>query len=474
MIPRFAIVAVLAALVFLSKLPVLSVPFYWDEMAWVSQAHWLAQGSLLRALPGLRGASAFFGHTPGLHLALAALAQVFGFSIVLAHLIPVTFAAVGVVFTYLLGRALFDARAGVLAALGLFLSPIYFAQAGMFLGDLPVAALGVASVYFGVRGWYWRFVACASCMVLLKETAIAVVVAVLLYRLLTGGSIAERARELVTWSVPLIVVGLFASWQKLMTGRWFFIYPQHWTVDLFVPTPAMVRYQLAEITEWLFVDQGRWVFTAAIALNLIRHRAARRRPELWLLALITLLSGYAFAVMYLLPRYLLPALPMVYVLGAWSLLELFETPAAKATAATVAVVFMIWTLTHQPLVGNAEFNPRYLDVVAVHQEMDAFVAAEHPNARVLTAWPHTQELSQPELGYVRQRVHVVPFNGGSMAPRAPNARLDDRGADLILASIVLPADGMTDLRSEAIRNGWRLLRRLENGPAVSELYERGP
>ncbi len=465
MIPRFAIAAVFAALVFLSKLPVLDVPFYWDEMAWVGQARWLAQGPLFRAIPGLRGAAAFFGHPPGLHLTLAVLVKLFGFSIALPHLLAIGFAFIGTLFTYLLGRSLYGERAGLLAAVCLFFSPIYFAQAGMFLGDLPVAALGVACVYLAVRGAFWPYLLCACCMVLLKETAIAVVVAVALYRALTGGSLKERLRRLIAYALPLVVTGLFAAWQKLMTGQWFFIYPPHSNLDLFVPTPRVVLDQVVTITGWLFVLQGRWVLTAAIVLNLVMHREARRRRELRLLALMGLLSGYAFAPLYLLPRYILPALPMVYVVGAWSLLELFATPAQKNAAAAITVVFMAWTLTHQPFAGSSEFNLRYLDVVAIHRTLCGLIAAEHPDARVLTAWPHTQELRQPELGYVKQAVRAESLEHGS--------ELDDRGADLILVSIVPPTDGMGDLRDLALRNGWRLLRRLENGPAVSELYQRG-
>ncbi len=463
-IPRFAIVAVFAALVFISKLPILDVPFYWDEMAWVSQARWLAQGTLFHALPGLRGASAFFGHPPGLHLTLAVLVKFFGFSIALAHLLPIGFAFIGTLFTYLLGRSLYDTRAGLLAALCLFLSPIYFAQAGMFLADLPVAALGVACVYLALRGSYRPYVLCASYMVLLKETAVAVVVAVALYRALTGGALKERLRRLIAYAVPLVVIGLFVAWQKLMTGRWFFIYPPNLHLELLVPTPRVVLHQVVVITRWLFVYQGRWMFTAAIILNLVLHRETRRRRELWLLALMALLSGYAFALLYFLPRYILPALPIVYVIGAWSLLELFTMPAWRTAVVAITVVFMAWTLTHQPLTSSSEFNLRYLDVVAIHRTMCGLIAAEHPGSRVLTAWPHTQELRQPELGYVKQAVRAESFNDGS--------ELDDRGADLILVSTVPLTDDMTELRDYAVRNGWRLLRRLENGPAISELYQR--
>src|SRR5437773_2715965 len=91
-----------AALVFFAKLPILATPLYWDEMRWVNQARWLSGVNLARALPGLRPADAFWGHPPALHLTFALLAKVFGYSIALAHLIAISFAFIGVWFTFLL------------------------------------------------------------------------------------------------------------------------------------------------------------------------------------------------------------------------------------------------------------------------------------------------------------------------------------------------------------------------------------
>src|SRR5438477_8140034 len=101
---------VLVFAVVAAKLPVLHMPAYWDEMAWLSQAHKLAQGPLTAVWPGRYPPGAFFGHPAGLHLILASLSRVFGFSIGLAHVVALAFAAVAVCFTFLLGRRLFDDR----------------------------------------------------------------------------------------------------------------------------------------------------------------------------------------------------------------------------------------------------------------------------------------------------------------------------------------------------------------------------
>ena len=159
--PSFAMVSLAVATILL-KLPTLDTPAYWDEMGWLRQAYGLWEAGLRTAIPGLRPASAFWGHPPGLHLTLATLGKIFGVSVNTAHALTAVFAAVGVCGTFLLARFWYGARTAWLAALLLLLSPVYLAQSGLFLGDIPVTALGVLATYFVVTDRYVPYLACAS------------------------------------------------------------------------------------------------------------------------------------------------------------------------------------------------------------------------------------------------------------------------------------------------------------------------
>ena len=463
-----------AALVFFAKLPILDVPHYWDEMAWVSQAHWLSQVNLLRALPGLRAPDAFWGHPPGLHLTLASLAKIFGYSIILSHLIPVCFAFIGVSFTFLLGRLLYDAKTGFFAALFLFLSSMYFAQSGMFLADVPVASLGVMSIYFALRRHYLAYLLSATYMVFIKETSIALLVALLLYHFFTTRSkTKEKLTVLVKYSVPLFLIGLFFIWQKVATGYFFFIYAPTFEIKLLDLTPRLISNKLATITGWLFIYQHSYIFSSLIALNLIVNRTSRGRPELWLFFLICLFSGYSFVVLFFLPRYLLPVFPYLYLLGSWSLMELVKPAASKIPAAIVLLLVLVWFLATQPFTGNnAELNLRYLDVVRVHREMCEFIASEFFHSRTLTAWPHDRQLQQPHLGYVKKPLRVVSLPGKDLSATSLADQPILREVDLILVSTTPVTFGMEELRTYALKNDWRLIRRLADEPIASELYAR--
>lgn len=445
----------LAGIAILCKLPTLGTPAYWDEMGWLRQADWLSERSLAAALPGLRPASAFWGHPPGLHVMLAALGKVFGVSVTLAHALIAVFAALGVCATYLLARRLYGSPTAWLAAIFLLLSPLYFAQSGMFLADVPVTALGALVMYFALANRYGPYVVCASSMVLVKETAIVLVVAVILYRFLIMSPIREASlREVVKYCVPLAVIGAFMLLQKVTTGKFFFIYD--FDIELFQLTPAGVRRQFELITRWIFLEQNRFVFTGLIALNLLFNAQARRRRELWLFLFVVVLSGYSFSVLYFLPRYLLPVLPLFYILAAVAVFDLIRRPKLQLAAAGALLSLSVWSLIVQPLTGNAEQTLRYLDIIAMNKAAAYRVAGEFPEARVLTTWPHTEELSNPLQGYVRRPIAVREFM---------NAR-DLPGSDLILVSQL--ADG--GLRDIARSNAWRVIMRREKESAWTELY----
>ena len=56
---------------------------------------------------------------------------------------------------------------------------------------------------------------------------------------------------------------------------------------------------------------------------------------------------------------------------------------------------------------SLEDNLAYRDYIQLHQNAENFLEARHPMARVLTAWPASDELTRPYLGYVTRPMQVV-------------------------------------------------------------------
>jgi hypothetical protein len=289
----------------------------------------------------------------------------------------------------------------------------------------------------------------------------AVVVALAAYVFLTSPSDRTwAARRMLRYGVPLVASGLFFGWQKLMTGHFFWIFD--FDVRLLEFGRDLAWRKLVRVTQWLFVHQQRYAFTALIALNLLLRRRCRQQKEWWFLALVVLLSGYAFWFLYFLPRYLLPVLPYLYLAGARSLTMLAAVKSVRVAAALSLLALSGWSLTAQPFEGNAEFNPRYREVVNLHLAACNFITSELAGRRVATKWPHSLQLSQPYLGYVTRPVTVIPLEAANPAPD-----------DVIVLSVPGTHHQRTQLQAYAERHHWRLIREFQQETSLVAVFARG-
>lgn len=462
--PNFECVAfffLFLTLVLISKNNILNTPYYWDEIGWAKAAYWLSENNLLRFIPGLHPPAAFWGHPSGLHLTLATIFKLLGQSIWLSHLLILLFSFLGVYFTYLLAGFLYGSPVGIFSALFLFFSPIYYAQSGFFLGDIPVTALGVASVYFAIRKKYVPYLICAIYMVMIKETGIAIVFSLLIYFFFTEWiKLKHKFKEFLIYSVPLLVITSFFIFQKIITGKFCCIYP--YKFELFNIQSEALFNQAIRISKWLFVYQYRYIFSFLIVLNLILIKTSRNRKENLLFLLVFLFSGFSFTFLYFLPRYLLPAVPYLCIMGAWSISELIKSKVLQTAVGVALVVLMTNSLTGSPIQGNNEWNMKYLDVIKMHKEMAEFIEKNYPDSRILTIFPNTDQLKTPYLGYVKKPLITINLPEDKLLGYNQNF-------DLILISD--PAGRhINKLREYVKRNKLHMVKRIEKDEIITELF----
>jgi hypothetical protein len=106
-----------------------------------------------------------------------------------------------------------------------------------------------------------------------------------------------------------------------------------------------------------------------------------------------------------LARYMLPIVPLwilICVSTVWRRLRPW-----KAVLAIVASAFIASIFVNPPYGFAPEDNLAYRDYIRLHQRAEAFLASRYPQARVLTAWPASDELSRPYLGYVAKPLQVL-------------------------------------------------------------------
>jgi hypothetical protein len=158
--------------------------------------------------------------------------------------------------------------------------------------------------------------------------------------------------------------------------------------------------------------QDQAVFYVTIAANVV---------------LFSLLGGA------LLTRYLLPLYPLVLLLCVNTFrrrLKEWTGLVALSAAAFVAGLFI-----NPPYRFAPEDNLEYATAIRLHQAAVGEIVVQMPGATVLTAWPATDELQKPELGYVAKPVPVVAIANFSAPEIAKAASLrEDYSAALVFST----------------------------------------
>ena len=254
----------------------------------------------------------------------------------------------------------------------------------LFLEDRPVAAA----------------VAC-TVLVLVKETGVivpAVCGAWLLHE--------RRYREAAYFVAPAVAL---AGWLVLLDHRTGYLFgsPEFTRYNLFYPLhPVRMAVSLARRLYFLFFENLRWVGTLAIVSAFrktdVFHDRDWRIAGLVVAAHVILFSALGGAA---LERYLLPVLPVVYAAmgaGLSVLQPSFQLP-AQAVLVAGLVAGNFW---NPPYPFPLENNLAFTDFIDLQQRAAHFVSRSYPGEPVTTAWPLSEALRRPELGYVSSRMAV--------------------------------------------------------------------
>src|SRR6185295_11863238 len=126
-------------------------------------------------------------------------------------------------------------------------------------------------------------------------------------------------------------------------------------------------------------------------------------------AMLAVVAAYVLAMAMVggaeLARYMLPVVPLVILVCVSTLWR--RVRLGLAVVALVALMFVAGWLTDPPYGFAPEDNLAYVDYIRLHQRAEEFLEARYPMARVLTAWPASDELTRPFLGYVTRPMQVV-------------------------------------------------------------------
>lgn len=392
-----AIYAVLLAL----HAPLLRLPYYWDEAGYFIFAAldflhhgWLVPRSTLAN-----------GHPPLLSIFLAGAWSLAGFHPWVTRAAMLAWQTALVWGVYRLAEPRLR-RAGRnqawLPALLIALAPLTFAQGTLAQLDLPVAALIVWALVWQARGKQGIAVGlvCAAC--LMKETALIAAAALFLWQAW------RRRRAALLWVVPTATVGVWFIFYRHVTGYWFGN-PQFFAYNVGEAASSLPRIGLSLLRRlWQFgFYDGMWLLTLLAAWSAWRdRRRAAGIPGEWMAVIIAYLIFHSCVGGAVLARYLLPALALYFV---WLGEQIAALPHPRWIAAGCVLFLAAGWFWNPPYPFPFEDNLAYVRFVELHQtaarQLEAMDDSGSFSSPIVTAWPATDELTRPELGYV---THPLP------------------------------------------------------------------
>jgi hypothetical protein len=292
------------------------------------------------------------------------------------------------------------------------LYPVFFAQSTLAHSDLLATALA----WWGLREYFEReprqrrYALAFAIAVLAKEIVIVVPLALATWAILARRD-WRRATALVSLAAAVLL--LWFGYQRLRTGAWLGD-PEYYRYNV-TATISPLRIALA-FTQRLWQAFGHmqmWMATLTMAgAMLLAPKPGRERIAVQIqmqfgaviLAVLLFNSVLGGA---LLTRYLLPVFPLILIVAVSTWWR--RVPHWEWLAGGIAVAFFVSCYTNPPYRCAPEDNLNYADLVRLHQSAARNIETGYPRADVLTAWPMSDELTRPELGYVRSphRVRAI-------------------------------------------------------------------
>ncbi|MBV9760973.1 MAG: glycosyltransferase family 39 protein [Acidobacteriaceae bacterium] len=393
--------AAFAALSIGMHLPLLRLPFFWDELGqFIPTAL-----DLLRAGAWIAHSTIPNVHPPGVEAYLVLWYKLFGFSIPLTRVAMLLLASLGLLLTFLLAIHLSRETEGTPAFLPpifLLVSPLFFTQSMMAQLDMPAMVFTLLALLLFLEKRYAAAAAASVVLVLVKETG---VVAPLIFFLALA--LRKDWARAAYFIAPAAALGAWLLVLHRGTGYWlgdpgFAHYNVAYSLN-----PVRMALSFARRLYYLFFAEFRWIGTLVMVAAV--RRAAVFRNAAWRIAVavaaanVILVSVFGGAE---LERYLLPVLPIFYTAVAVALTYLPRWSRLAVPPVLTAGLFL-----------NLFWDPPYPFPYENNYSMVAFVklqataaqfAEEHLRRRAIaTAWPYTASLARPDYGFVTHKLHVV-------------------------------------------------------------------
>ncbi len=437
--PALVFVLAFAALLALHA-PLLRLPYFWDEAGYYVPAarDLLLTGSLI---PHSTVSNA---HPPLVMAYLALWWKLAGFAPIVtraAMLLAASFVLLGL---FRLAGIVANTEVAVATTILTAVYPVFFAQSSLVHLDLAAAGFTFCGLcaYAKRRGGQaalWFALACLT-----KETAILAPLALFAWDALSPLLPARDGSKLLkrqSWNSAWLLVPLLplAAWYGFHYWRTGFVFgnPEFFRYNV-QATLNPLRIVLALVVRlWQIAGYFHLLILTVAALFAMWLPPLRdpggERPRIALdmqFAMLSVIVAYVSAMALVggaeLARYMLPVVPLVILVCVSTLWR--RVRLSRAVLAIIGLMFVAGWFINPPYGFAPEDNLAYRDYIRLHQHAEEFLEARYPMARVLTAWPASDELTRPFLGYVTRPMQVVRIEHFAAEQLMSAADLHSNGA----------------------------------------------
>jgi len=468
-LPIWMIFPVIFMALYASHFTLLRVPYFWDEAGYYIPAAWdfFRTGSLI---PTTTLSNA---HPPLPSIYLALWWKFCGYYPEVTREAVLMVASLGLLAVWRLAMRLVGV--GSVAFWTTLLTgiyPIWFAQSSLAQADIFAAACSLWGLVYALpsRGPGPNLVPWAAALwfsgaALCKETAVVIPLTLAAANIVEGfrlggtarGKLWREAAWLASCVLPL------AGWYAYHYAKTGFLFgnPEYLRYNAEATmTPvrmlAAFGHRILHLTAHmnLFVPVGMAFASLLLSPRPDRdgHDRAKLAPAAQMRIFFLLLANAVlFSVLggALLTRYLLPMYPLVLLVAVTTIYR--RVPYWQGLALISAAAFFVGLFINPPYGFAPEDNLAYARVVRMHESAITELAKQYPGATVLSAWPATDELTHPELGYVKHPWDVVAiddFSAGQIALAAQEPQA--YSAALVFSTKYDPDSPLERLSGEAL------------------------
>jgi len=418
-IPGWMVFPVIFAALYASHFSFLRLPYYWDEAGYYIPAAWdfFRTGSLI-PVSTLTNA-----HPPLPSIYLALWWKFSDFLPEVTREAVLIVAAAGLLAVWRLAQRL--AESGEVAFWTVVLTglyPVWFAQSTLAHADIFAATCTLWGLVYALPDGERRPPVAAAwfmAAVLCKETAIVIPITLALVAVVEGmlsSPVRKRRWIEAAWLVSCILplLGWYA-WHFAKTGFVFGnpVYLKYNAQANLEPLRVLAAFghRLLHLFAHMNMFVPVLLTLAALMLRPRLDAEGRERPQISeasmrRIFIVLLVNALFFSVLggALLTRYLLPMYPLVLVVAVSTFYR--RVPFWQSLAVLSAAAFVVGLFVNPPYRFAPEDNLEYARVVRMHLAGIAQLNKRFPGSTVLSAWPVTDELTKPELGYLKTPFEV--------------------------------------------------------------------